>query len=85
MKRALSVVLLTLGAGVLLAGPASAQPVSGPASCQGYLASYANPNYAYIVHTQVLPKAADLGVTPGAVISSFAGQHGGSLWACIPD
>jgi hypothetical protein len=80
MKRTLAVLLLTGGASLLLAGPAAAQPVSEPASCQGYLASYANPNYAFIVHELVMPQDGSV----GDVLAPLAKQHKGGIEACIP-
>jgi hypothetical protein len=84
MKRALATVLLSATATVLLAGPAAAQPISEPASCQGYLASWANPNEAFIIHTIVQPAASAQDVTVGAVLSDLAKAHKGNLEACIP-
>ena len=80
MKRTLAVLLLTGGASLLLTGPATAQPISEPASCQGYLASYANPNYGFIVHELVMPQPGNV----GAVLAPLAKQHNGGLEACIP-
>ena len=85
MKRSLTTILLAAGITALAAGPASAQPITEPASCQGYLASYANPNYAFIVHELVKPVADDLGVTQGQLLSAIAQQHNGGLEACIPE
>lgn len=86
MKRLLAALALTAGATFGLgAAPAEAQPESGPASCQGYLASYANPDYAFIVHELVQPVADELGVTVGSLLSSIAQTHEGGLEACIPD
>ena len=85
MKRTLTALLVCSGASILLAAPAAAQPVSEPASCQGYLASWANPNEAFIIHELVQPKAAELGVTVGKVLSPLAKTRAGSLDACIPE
>ena len=85
MKRVLAALVLTGGTTLLLASPAAAQPISEPASCQGYLASYANPNYAFILHQIVQPTADDLGVNVGHVLSPLAQQHSGNLEACIPE
>jgi hypothetical protein len=85
MKRSLAALALTAGTTVALgAAPAHAQPAPGPASCQGYLASYANPNYAFIVHELVEPVVEDLGITVGELLSSLAQAHNGDLEACIP-
>ena len=84
MKRSLAALLLTGGTTVLLAAPAAAQPISEPASCQGYLASYANPNEGFIIHELAMPAAADLGVPLGTYLSGLAQQHSGSIDACIP-
>jgi hypothetical protein len=85
MKRALAALLLTGGTTVLLAAPAAAQPISEPASCQGYLASYANPNYAFILTELVRPAAEASGLTVGQFLSAQAKNHNGSIDACIPD
>jgi len=84
MKRLTMALPLALTALLAFAGAAAAQPISEPASCQGYLASYANPNYAFIVHEIVLPTADELGVNPGAILSPLAQLHLGSLEPCIP-
>jgi hypothetical protein len=84
MKRTIVVLAMAMTGPVVAAAPAFAQPISEPASCQGYLASYANPNYAFIVHEIVKPTAADLGVTQGALLSGFAFEHLGGLEPCIP-
>ena len=54
--------------------------MSEPASCQGYLASYANPNYAFIVHELVMPQEGSV----GDVLAPLAKQHKGGIEACIP-
>jgi hypothetical protein len=84
MKRTLAVLALAGGTAVLLAAPAAAQPISEPASCQGYLSSYANPNMGFIVHELVMPTAADLGVPVGKVFVANATVHNGGIEACIP-
>jgi hypothetical protein len=84
MKRTLAVLALAGGTAVLLAAPAAAQPISEPASCQGYLSSYANPNMGFIVHELVMPTASDLGVPVGKVFVANARVHNGGLEACIP-
>lgn len=83
MKRYVPIlaVLVSLAA----AAPAAAQPAPGSnASCSGYLASYANPNNGFIIHHLEKPAAEALGIPMGALQSSFAQQHNGSLAACIP-
>ena len=85
MKRALAALLLTGGTTVLLAAPAAAQPISEPASCQGYLASYANPNFAFILEELVRPQAEATGSNVGHLIVQAAQSHEGGLEACIPD
>jgi hypothetical protein len=84
MKRLTMALPLALAASLALAGTAAAQPISEPASCQGYLASYANPNYAFIIHEIVQPTADDLGVNVGGVLAPIAQLHLGSLEPCIP-
>jgi hypothetical protein len=85
MKRALAALLLAGGTTLLLATPANAQPLHEPASCQGYLASYANPNMGFIIHELVQPNAADAGVTVGQFIAVSSHEHSGGLEACIPE
>ena len=84
MKRLTVALPLALAACLALAGVASAQPISEPASCQGYLASYANPNYGVLVHLIVKPTADELGITSGQLLSSIAQLHEGGLEPCIP-
>ena len=85
MRRITIASVLALAACSSIAGVASAQPLSGPASCAGYLASYANPNNAFIMHEIVMPAADDLGVTVGAITATNAQAHNGDIEACIPD
>ena len=85
MRRALFPSLLALMASLALAGVASANPISEPASCAGYLASYANPNNGWIIHNIVMPIADELGVTVGEVTAGNAFAHNGGLEACIPE
>ena len=85
MKRTLTALLLTGGTTVLLASPALAQPISEPASCQGYLASYANPNMGFIIHELAQPQAEELGVTVGELMVGSAQTRGSGLEGCIPD
>ena len=84
MKRLTMALPLALTALLAFAGAAAAQPISEPASCQGYLASWANPNYGVLMHAIVQPTADDLGVNVGGLLSSYAVIHEGSLDACIP-
>ena len=85
MLRSIRAAALGVVAGLAVAGVAAAQPISEPASCAGYLASYANPNNGSIIHEIVMPTADDLGVTVGAVTTWSAQAHNGGLEACIPD
>ena len=83
MKRLLA--SLAALAAVVTAAPAAGAPEPGSnASCQGFLASYANPNNGFVIHEVVKPAAEALGVTTGALQSGVAQQHNGSLGACIP-
>ena len=84
MKRLTIAFPLAVAASLALAGVAAAQPINEPASCQGYLASWANPNYGVLVHEIVQPTADDLGITVGELLSSIAKLHEGSLEPCIP-
>jgi hypothetical protein len=84
MKRLTVALPLALLASLALAGAAAAQPISEPASCQGYLASNANPNNGVLMHEIVMPAADDLGVNVGQFISPIAQLHEGSLEPCIP-
>ena len=85
MRRSVSAPALALAASLVIVGGVAAAPSSGPASCAGYLASYANPNNAFIIHEIVMPIADDLGVTVGQVTTWNAQAHNGSLEACIPE
>ena len=85
MRRSIAATLLALAASMGISGLAAAQPISGPASCAGYLASYANPNNAFIIHEIVMPIAENLGVTVGAVTRANAHAHAGGIEACIPE
>jgi hypothetical protein len=84
MNRSIRALILATAATLVLAGSAAAQPISEPASCQGYLASYANPNYGVLMHLIVQPTANDLGLTTGGLLSSIAQLHEGGLEPCIP-
>jgi hypothetical protein len=85
MRRSITATALATVATLAIAGTAAAQPISEPASCAGYLASYANPNNAYIIHTIVMPIADSLGVNVGTVTTWNAQAHNGGIEACIPD
>jgi hypothetical protein len=84
MRRSVFSILLAMLATLAIAGAAAAQPSTEPASCAGYLASYANPNNGWIIHNLVMPAADELGITVGELTSGIAFEHGGSLEACIP-
>jgi len=84
MKRLTMALPLALTALLALAGAAAAQPISEPASCQGDLASNANPNNGVLIHEIVMPMADDLGLNVGGLLSSIAQLHLGSLEPCIP-
>jgi hypothetical protein len=84
MKRIIASLVLAVAATPVLASVALGQPITEPASCNGYLASWASPNNGFIVQEIVLPTAAELGVTPGAILSGFAQLHLGGLEPCIP-
>ena len=75
MRRSIRATVLALGATLAIAGGVSAQPISEPASCAGYLASYANPNNAFIIHEIVMPIADSLGVTVGQVDTDRAARR----------
>ena len=84
MKRLLTLVAV-LAAAAVGTGTAAAEPGPGsPASCAGYLASFANPNNGFVIHALVKPAAEGLGVPMGALQSGVAQQHDASLEACIP-
>jgi hypothetical protein len=76
---------LAVVASLAVAGVAAAAPSSEPASCAGYLASYANPNNGFIIHEIVMPIADNLGVTVGQVTVWNAQAHNGGIEACIPE
>lgn len=85
MKTRISLTVATALVACVAAGTASAEPRDGsPSSCLGYLASNANPNNGVLIQELVKPLAESLGVTLGALQSGLAGQHNGSLEACIP-
>ena len=65
MRRSIRASVFAAAASLAIAGVAAAQPISEPASCAGYLASYANPNNGFIIHEIVMPIADDLGVNVG--------------------
>jgi hypothetical protein len=85
MRRSIRATILATVASLALAGVAAAQPISEPASCAGYLASYANPNNGFIIHEIVMPIADNLGVTVGQVTKWNAQAHSGGIEACIPE
>jgi hypothetical protein len=85
MRRSITAMALATVATLVIAGAAAAQPITEPASCAGYLASYANPNNAFIIHNIVMPTADDLGTTVGGVTRANAQAHNGGIEACIPD
>ena len=85
MRRSIRAMALAAVATLAVVGAATAQPLDQPASCAGYLASYANPNNAYIIHSIVMPIADDLGVNVGTVTSANARAHAGGIEACIPE
>lgn len=84
MKRSIIGLVLALAATLALASSALANPISEPASCTGYLSSYANPNNGWIMQNLVFPWAEEQGITVGALISEFAHLHLGGLEPCIP-
>lgn len=85
MNRSIRALILATAATLALAGAAAAQPISEPASCAGYLSSWANPNNGFIIHELVKPAAEAQGVPMGYIIVGQAQEHGGSLEACIPE
>jgi hypothetical protein len=85
MRRTPLATTFALAASLVVAGAAAAQPITEPASCAGYLASYANPNNGFIIHEIVMPIADGLGVTVGQVTVWNAQAHNGGLEACIPE
>ena len=85
MRRSIRASVLAAIASLAVAGVAAAQPISEPASCLGYLASYANPNMGVVIHSAVNPIADNLGVNVGTLIKWSAQAHNGGLEACIPD
>ena len=85
MRRSISATVLGLVSAFAIAGVVAAEPISEPASCAGYLASYANPNNAFIIHEIVMPIADDLGVNVGTVTRWNAQAHNAGIEACIPE
>ena len=85
MRRSIRASVFAIVASLAITGVAAAQPISEPASCAGYLASYANPNNGFIIHEIVMPIAESLGVTVGQVTVWSAQAHNGGLEACIPE
>jgi hypothetical protein len=84
MRRSIRASSLATVASLAIAGVAAASPISEPASCAGYLASYANPNNGFVIHEIVMPIAENLGVNVGAVTRTNAQAHEGGIEACIP-
>jgi len=85
MKRSIRALTLALAAILALAGTAAAQPIAEPASCTGYLSSWANPNNGFIIHALVKPAADDLGIPMGEYVADIAQEQLGGLDACIPE
>ena len=83
MKRSLLAVLATLALVFVLSGPASG--AAPPASCQGLAASSlaGQPGARAADVRDAMDEAADLGITPGALISEFSRDHAGSVEACF--
>ena len=69
MRKATHSLALAFAASLAVAGVAAAQPIHEPASCSGYLASWANPNNGWIIQNLVLPAAEAQGTTVGAMTS----------------
>ena len=85
MRRFVRASVLALAASLSVAGVTAAAPPNGPASCAGFLAAYANPNYGVIIQEVFLPLADDLGLVPGQLMITAALRHDGNLWDCIPN
>ena len=85
MHRTLRALVMASVASLAIGGVAAAQPISEPASCSGYLASYANPNNGWIIQNLVRPKAESLGVTVGDLTAAISQEHAGGIEACIPE
>jgi hypothetical protein len=83
MKRSLLAVLATLALVLGLSGPASG--ASPQASCQGLAASSlaGQPGARAADVRDAFGEAAELGITPGALISEFSRSHSGSAEACF--
>ena len=83
MQRALPVVAATFALVLGLGAPASA--ASPPASCQALaLSSLAGEPGAVAQERQdAFGEAAELGITPGALTSTFARSHESSLEDCF--
>ena len=84
MKRLILSLVVALSATLALATATFAQPISEPASCNGYLSSWANPNNGFIIQELVRPAAEESGVTVGTLMSGTAQLHLGGLEPCIP-
>ena len=85
MRRSIRAFVLALAATLALAGAATANPIDEPASCVGYLSSWANPNNGFIIHALVKPNAEQLGIPMGQFVAGLAKARLGSLDACIPE
>jgi hypothetical protein len=84
MKRSLVALFAALAVSLgLLSGPASA--ADPQASCQGLAASSlaGQPGARAADVRDAFGEAADLGITPGALISEFSRSHLGSAEACF--
>jgi hypothetical protein len=83
MKRSLLAVLATLGLALGLSSPASA--ANPAASCGGIVASSlaGQPGAKAADVRDAFNEAANLGITPGALISMFSRSHLGSVEDCF--
>jgi hypothetical protein len=85
VKRPITSLILALAATLALASAALANPISEPASCTGYLSSYANPNNGWIMQNLVFPWAEEQDTTVGDIVTDSAHLHLGGLEPCIPE
>ncbi|MDQ1640682.1 MAG: hypothetical protein QOJ90_33 [Actinomycetota bacterium] len=67
--------LIGIGGGTTPAFALGAQLPNEHASCQGYLASAANPNMGVVGHEFIKPLADSLGVTQGQLVSTMAADR----------
>ena len=83
MKRSLFAVSATLALALGMVGPAAA--AAPQASCQALVnSSFAGqPGARAVELREAFGEAAELGITPGAVLSEFSRQHSGSIDACF--